>query len=66
MSGQPMTAAMLMMTVIIILDWKDDEVGEAGGTYIEHTDGVLVGKPGELGILCVRGDNIKVEYKKWD
>jgi hypothetical protein len=38
MSGQPMTAAMLMMIIIIIIDWKEDEVGEAGGTYIEeHT-----------------------------
>jgi hypothetical protein len=33
MPGQLMTAAVLMI-VIIIVDWKDDEVGEAGGTNI--------------------------------
>jgi len=33
MSGRPMTAAMLMMIIIIVIDWKKYEVGEAGGTH---------------------------------
>lgn len=28
-----MTAAMLMMIIIIVIDWKKYEVGEAGGTH---------------------------------
>ena len=55
MSGQPMTAAMLMMTVIIITNWKKDDVLWQVSLVQKniHTDRVLVGKPEELGRLCV-------------